>query len=78
MQIPQPRGLLSHNSHLEKTYCLCPLSLALKSFKSRPRGAEQLIDFILLGLKMAARDSPLVTVATSDKDFKRRRQRRKH
>jgi hypothetical protein len=37
--------LLSHGGHLEKTYCLCPLSLAFKSFQSRPREAEQLILF---------------------------------
>jgi hypothetical protein len=36
---------LSHGGHLEKIYCFSPLSLALKSFKSRPRGAEQLILF---------------------------------
>jgi hypothetical protein len=37
--------LQSHRGHLEKTYCLSPLNLTLKSFQSRPRGAEQLILF---------------------------------
>jgi hypothetical protein len=48
-------GLLSHGGHLEKTHCLCPLSLVLKSFQSRPIGGRT-IDFILLELKMAVRD----------------------
>jgi hypothetical protein len=39
---------------LKKTYCLSPYNLALKGFQSRPGGGGRTIDFILLGLKMAA------------------------
>jgi hypothetical protein len=40
--------------YLKKNHCLRPFSLTLKSFQSRPGGSTN--DFILLGLKMAARD----------------------
>jgi hypothetical protein len=53
-------GLLSHGGHLEKTFFLCPVSLALKSFLSR--AGVKTMDFILLGLNMAARDKSLCTV----------------